>query len=94
MIGCDIESIGGNPADIDSIRRHVAYEACRKVGRKPSADEIGSQIAGIVNRIGDVGVVTIELPLPAGLHLVAFSRLDRNAPSASTVPLAVREVMP
>ena len=66
-----------NPKDIDLIRRHVAYEACRKIGRKPSPGALGSLVAGAVSRVEDVQVVTIELPLPCGPHMVAFSCLDR-----------------
>jgi len=77
LIGCDIEATGVDSRDIDLIRRHVAYEACRKVGRKPSPAALGSLIAGAVSRIDDMHVVTIELPLPSGPHLAAFSRLDR-----------------
>lgn len=90
-IGCDIEAAGENPVSADSIRRHVAYEACRKVGRKPSPGTVGSPVAGIVDRIDDVIVVTIELPLPSGPHLVAFSRLDRAA-RPQLRPLRLRSV--
>jgi enediyne polyketide synthase len=86
LIGCDIEAVSSDQRDLDMIRRHVAYEACRKVGRKPSAGAIGSWATGGAHRIDDVELVTIELPLPSGFYLVAFSRLDYTAGSQLQPP--------
>lgn len=94
LIGCDIEATSTDFKDNDLIHRHVAYEACRKVGRKPLPSSIGTLIAGAVNFIDDIEVVTIELPLPSGPHLVAFSRLGRVPRPASTALSAIREVTP
>jgi enediyne polyketide synthase len=91
LIGCDIESTGTSPSDIDLIRRHVIYEVCRKVGRKPSPGAIGPLIAGVGSRVEDVQVVTIELPLASGSHIVAFGRLDRLARPALQ-PLRLQSV--
>jgi enediyne polyketide synthase len=91
LIGCDIEAIGAAPANLDLIRRHAAYEVCRKVGRKPSARAIGPLVAGAVSRVEDVQVVTIELPLASGIHIVAFGRLDRLARPALQ-PLCLQSV--
>ncbi|MGJ4941457.1 SDR family NAD(P)-dependent oxidoreductase [Bradyrhizobium sp. HKCCYLS1011] len=76
QIGCDIEASGTASADLEMIRRHVTYEACRKVGRKPMPRVFGPQIAGAASRIEDVQVITIEIPLASKLLVVAFGRLD------------------
>ena len=91
LIGCDIEATGTPLATIDQIRRHATYEVCRKVGRKPSSRAIGPLIAGAVSRVEDVQVVTIELPLASGLHIVAFGRLDQLARPALQ-PLRLQSV--
>jgi hypothetical protein len=81
LVGCDIElAAGPEEASSGSIRRHTVLEACRKVGRTPSMSALQRLPARPSFRIDDVRVVTIDLPLPAGRHSVAFCRLMRAAP--------------
>lgn len=74
-ISCDIETTGAS-ANLELIRRHVAFEACRKVGRKPTPVAVGRPAAGAVSRIEDVQVITLDITLASAIHVVAFGRLE------------------
>ena len=81
LVGCDIELVHGpEQASNGSIRRHTVLEACRKVGRTPSISALQRLSARASFRINDIRVVTVDLPLAAGQHSVAFCRLMRAAP--------------
>jgi enediyne polyketide synthase len=76
-IGCDIEMTNAADAgDPDDLHRHVAFEVCRKLGRKPIG-ALCSPILGAVTAIADIDLVTIDLPTPSGPHMVAFGRVRR-----------------
>ena len=81
LVGCDIELVRETEqASTGSIRRHTILEACRKVGRTPSISALQRLSARASFRINDMRVVTVDLPLAAGQHSVAFCRLMRAAP--------------
>jgi enediyne polyketide synthase len=72
QIGCDIEAVGGRDgADLDELRRHVALEICRKLGRKPGT-ALHAPASGVATFIDDVALVIVNLPTPSGLHAVGF----------------------
>lgn len=81
-VGCDIEQVDtSKQLDIEVIRLHSAIESCRKLGRKVSCASIQKLIPGTVARIDGVAVITIDLPLPSGPHVVSFSCV--SAPGAA-----------
>jgi enediyne polyketide synthase len=93
QIGCDIESAEAASTDLEQIRRHATYEACRKVGRKPTPRAIGPQMAGAASRVEDVQVMTVDIPLASKLHVVAFGRLDPlSRPAVQRLHLQPSEV--
>jgi enediyne polyketide synthase len=74
-IGCDIETTNAADAgDLDDLHRHVAFEVCRKLGRKPTG-ALRSPILGAATAIADIDLVTVDLPTPWGCHSVAFGRV-------------------
>jgi hypothetical protein len=74
-IGCDIETTNAaDPGDLDDLHRHVAFEVCRKLGRKPTG-VLRSPILGAATAIADIDLVTVDLPTPSGSHSVAFGRV-------------------
>jgi enediyne polyketide synthase len=77
-VGCDLEQCGAGQ-DVDFIRRHTAYEACRKVARKPSLASIPALLPETTLRIDGVTVFVAELPLGSGCCTVAFSCRDNAA---------------
>jgi enediyne polyketide synthase len=71
-IGCDIEAVRARGAtDLDELRRHVAFEVCRKLGRKPGA-ALRAPAPGVATIIEDVVLGIVDLPTPSGLHAVGF----------------------
>jgi hypothetical protein len=62
-------------ADVGSIQRIVAFEVCRKLGRRPAESCIRTWVAGITQAIDDVEIVVVDLPTPSGVYTVAFGRL-------------------
>jgi enediyne polyketide synthase len=94
-IGCDVEITNtADTGDLDEIHRHVAFEVCRKLGRKPAGSS-RSPILGAVTAIADVDVVAIDLPTPSGSHIVAFGRV-RHPSNAGVQPasFSIREAAP
>jgi hypothetical protein len=74
-IGCDIETTNATDAgDLDDLHRHVAFEVCRKLGRKPTG-ALHSPILGAATAIADIDLVTVDLPTALGSHTVAFGRV-------------------
>lgn len=82
VVGCDFEQWDSDQ-DIDFIRRHTAYEACRKVGRKTSLDSMPALMPETRRGIDGVAVVVAELPLGPGSCTVAFSCLESTAARAA-----------
>jgi enediyne polyketide synthase len=81
-IGCDIEMTNAADAgDLDELHRHVAFEVCRKLGRKPTG-ALRSPPPGAVTAIADIDLVAIDLPTPSGSHTVAFGRVRRPGKAA------------
>ncbi len=88
-VGCDIEKLGTDAElDITSVRRHTVVEACRKLGRKP-LNSLPAMIPQIATRVGDLAVMTVDLPLPSGSYTVAVSSM--TAPNSHR-KTALREV--
>jgi enediyne polyketide synthase len=94
-IGCDIEMTdAANAGDLDDLRRHVAFEVCRKLGRKPTV-ALRSPILGAVTAIADIDLVTVDLPTPSGPHVVAFGRVRRPSNTGlQSVSFSISEAAP
>jgi enediyne polyketide synthase len=91
-IGCDIEAISAG--DLDELRRHVVFEVCRKLGRRP-AGALRAPVSGAVAAIDDVDLVAVDLPTPSGSHTVAFGRVRRPvATPLQPSPLPISEAVP
>jgi enediyne polyketide synthase len=87
-VGCDIE-LSSTDESIDFIRRHAALEACRKIGRKPSAASLPAIIPGIPIRIDGMNIFITELMLPSGSYTVAVCRPEgatRRQPAGNHSP--------
>jgi enediyne polyketide synthase len=73
-VACDMEETVTNEADNGERRRHVVLEVCRKLGRRAPAVTMFAAHSTPA-RIGDLTVVTFDLPLASGSCVVAFGRL-------------------
>jgi enediyne polyketide synthase len=73
-VGCDIEDAAADEADNDERRRHAVLEVSRKLGRRTPAGAACTIIPGTPARIGDLTVVTFDVPLASGSYIVAFGR--------------------
>ena len=93
-IGCDIEMTNAaDAAGLDEHHRHVAFEVCRKLGRKP-AGALRSPIPGAVTAIADIDLVAIDLPTASGAHTVAFGRVRKPGKAAlQTSPFPISEAV-
>jgi enediyne polyketide synthase len=81
-IGCDIEAVAAcKDTDLEDLRRHVAFEVCRKLGRRPDP-AFDAPAAGSAALINDVVLTIAELPTPSGPHAVGFGCLREPAVSA------------
>jgi enediyne polyketide synthase len=70
-IGCDIEVVDAPGAtDTDELRRHVAFEVCRKLDRRPAT--LRAPAPGAAAVIDDVVLAIVDLPTPSGLYAAGF----------------------
>lgn len=86
-VSCDIAA--ARQASSDELRRHVGFEVCRKLDRRPVS--VRAAESGAVAVADDVAFVIVDLPTPSGSHTVGFGcvrhpddiLLQRTAPSVS-----------
>jgi hypothetical protein len=78
LVGCDIEASDTSDADErDELQRHVVFEVCRKLGRRPTSAALRAVIPGAVTTIADIDLVVVDLPSPSGSYTIAFGRKRR-----------------
>jgi enediyne polyketide synthase len=81
-IGCDIEAVPARTAtDLDELRRHVASEVCRKLGRRPGA-RLRAPAPGGTAEVDDVALAIVDLPTASGLYAVGFGFIRHPSVSA------------
>jgi hypothetical protein len=94
-VGCDIEASDADADSRDELQRHVAFEVCRKLGRRPTDLVLRALIPGTVTTIADVDVVVVDLPSVSGSHIIAFGRMRRpNSTPLQPSVLSISETVP
>lgn len=89
-VGCDLEQCDPDQ-DLDFIRRHTAYEACRKVALKRPLASMPALLPETTLKLDGITAFVAELPLGSGTCTVALS--CRDAAAARIVSANVRMIL-